>query len=148
VVECLQLQAGEFPQLRKSSRLIRAAFLSPTLPPMETDPIPSIVAAIARGRGRRGWKDPAVWIRFRAQLLSALALGHPLVWLDGVRELPADEVTRLTGEACDAVLRGGGDSPEADVVCAPTWRRWCRYSHGAACARMRRLTAGGAESST
>jgi hypothetical protein len=50
---------------------------------METDPLPSIVAAIARGRGRRGWKDPAAWVRFRAQLLSALALGHPLVWLKG-----------------------------------------------------------------
>jgi hypothetical protein len=115
---------------------------------METDPLPSIVAAIARGRGRRGWKDPAAWIRFRAQLLSALALGHPLVWLKGVRDLPADEVTRLTGEACDAVLRGGGGSPEADAACADTWRRWCRYSHPVACARVRRLTIGRAQSPT
>jgi hypothetical protein len=115
---------------------------------METDPLPAIVAAIARGRGRRGWKDPATWVRFRAQLLSALALGHPLVWLAGMPDLPADEVTRLTGEACDAVLRGGSDSPEADAACADTWRRWCRYQHPAACARVRRLTAGGAQSPT
>jgi hypothetical protein len=107
---------------------------------METDPLPSIVAAIARGRGRRGWKDPAAWVRFRAQLLSALALGHPLVWLEGMREFPADEVTRLTGEAGDAVLRGGVDSAEADAACAATWRRRCRYHHPAACERVRLAT--------
>jgi hypothetical protein len=55
---------------------------------METDPLPSIVAAIARGRGRRGRKDPATWVRVRAQLLSALALGHPLVWLEGCGTYP------------------------------------------------------------
>jgi hypothetical protein len=105
---------------------------------METDPLPSIVAAIAQGRGRRGWKDPAAWVRFRAQLLSALALGEPLIWLDGVREVSADEITRLTGEACDAVLRGGGESPEADAACAATWRRWCGLRDVAACKRVRR----------
>jgi hypothetical protein len=114
------------------------AFAVPYTALMETDPIPSIRVAIARGRGRRGWKDPAAWVRFRAQLLSALALGHPLVWLEEVRELPAGEITRLTGEACDAVLRGGGESSEADAACADTWRRWCRYHHPAACARVRR----------
>jgi hypothetical protein len=107
---------------------------------METDPIPASHVAVHRGRGRRGGKDPVAWVRFRAPLLSALALGHPLVWLAGVQELPAGEVARLTSEACDAVLRGRAESPEADAACAATWRRWCRYHHLAACERVHRLT--------
>jgi hypothetical protein len=106
---------------------------------METDPIPSIVAAIARGRGRRGWKDPAAWIRLHAQLLTFLSLGQPLVWLDGMRERSAEEQTRLIGEACDAVLRGDLPSHEADAACAETWRRWCGLRDVAACKRVRRM---------
>jgi hypothetical protein len=105
---------------------------------MDEPPIPSIQVAVARGRGRRGWKDPVGWIHRRAQILSSLANGHPLVWLDGIREMSADELTRLIGESCDAVLRGGEPSPEADAVCAATWGRWCGLGDIAACERLRR----------
>jgi hypothetical protein len=53
----------------------------------DCEPIGSIHVAIHRGRGRRGWKDPAHWTRLRAQLLTFLALGEPLVWLERVRVL-------------------------------------------------------------
>lgn len=107
---------------------------------MDDAPLPSIVRAVTRGRGRRGHKDPAGWIGVRAQLLTYLAVGKPLVWLEGVRELPADKRTRMIAEACDAVLRGGLPSHEADAACAETWQRWCRLSDVAACERVRQMT--------
>jgi hypothetical protein len=107
---------------------------------MADDPIPSILAAVYQVRDRRGWKDPEGWTRPRAQLLAFLYLGQPLVWLEGVRELPVDQRTRLIGEACDAVLRSGRSSHEADVVCRELWRRWCRLRDGEACERVRRMT--------
>ena len=108
---------------------------------MDEAPLPAILDAVAAGRGRRGWKDPVAWSRLRAQLLTSLFAGHPLIWLAGVRELRSDERVRLISEACDAVLRGGRPSAEADAVCRETWQRWCRLSDRAACERVRRMPA-------
>jgi hypothetical protein len=106
---------------------------------MDDIPIPSIVRALTLGRGRRGHKDPAAWVHLRAQLLTYLADGKPLVWLAGVRELPTDRRRRMIAEACDAVLRSGLPSHEADRVCSETWQRWCRLRDVAACERVRRM---------
>jgi hypothetical protein len=43
----------------------------------------------------------------------------------------------MLGEACDAVLRGGLPSHEADAVCTETWQRWCGLRDVAACERLR-----------
>jgi hypothetical protein len=107
-------------------------------PMTDREPIVSIHVAIHRGRGRRGWKDPARWTRLRAQLLSALSRDESVRLLDGLHDVSDAERTRLINESCDAVLRGGGESPEADAVCARSRRSWCRYSHVAACERVRR----------
>ena len=90
---------------------------------MDHTPLPSISAAIAYGRGRRGWKDPAPWIRYRAQLLTALAQGLTRAKLAKTLGVDSQSLERLIAESCDAVLRGGMESPEADVACAQTWRR-------------------------
>jgi hypothetical protein len=45
----------------------------------------------------------------------------------------------MMAEACDAVLRNGLPSHEADVVCVETWQRWCRLSDVAACERVRQM---------
>jgi hypothetical protein len=108
-----------------------------TLGGMDAKPIPSIAAAIAYGRGRRGWKDPAPWIRYRAQLLTALYEGISRAQLAADLALAPQNLERLIAEACDAVLRGRVESPEADVACAETWRRWCGPGNPEACRRGR-----------
>ena len=104
---------------------------------MDHTPLPSIAAAVAYGRGRRGWKDPAPWIRYRAQLLTALAEGTSRAHLARDLAVVPQDLERLIAEACDAVLRGGLESPEADVACAQTWRRWCGPGNPEACRRLR-----------
>lgn len=42
---------------------------------MDDTPLASIALAVALGRGRRGANYPAGWIRLRALLLTAPALG-------------------------------------------------------------------------
>ena len=90
---------------------------------MDHTPHPSIVAAIAYGRGRRGWKDPAPWIRFRAQLLAALYDGISRTHLARDLGVDSQSLEQLIAESCDAVLRGGMESPEADIARAETCRR-------------------------
>jgi hypothetical protein len=109
---------------------------------MDPTPLPSISAAVAYGRGRRGWKDPRTWIRHRAQLLTALYAGIGRDQI--VADLGVDprDLDRLIAESCDAVLRGRVESCEADAVCAETWKRWCGPGNPEAC---RRLQQGAAE---
>ena len=94
---------------------------------MEEPPIPSIMRAMTLGRGRRGHNDPGAWIRLRAQVLSFLALGQPLVWLDGVRTMTDAQRTRLIAEAGDAVLQSRLPSLEADAACEEVWQCWSSY---------------------
>ena len=108
---------------------------------MDHTPLPSIAAAIAYGRGRRGWKDPAPWIRYRAQLLTALYEGISQAQLASTLGVDRQSLELLIAESCDAVLRGGMESPEADVACAATWRRWCGPGNPEACRRLRQQAA-------
>ena len=108
---------------------------------MDQKPLSSIATAIASGRGRRGWKDPSPWIRHRAQLLTALYDGISRAQLVTDLGVDSKDLERLIAESCDAVLRGGVDSPEADAVCAETWRRWCGPGNPEACRRLRQQAA-------
>lgn len=102
---------------------------------MDDDPIPSILAAVAAGGGRRP-VSPA-WTRQCAQVLSALYEGLTGGRAAQVLALDGPQLRRLVLAACDAVLRGGAASSEADEVCAEAFRRWCDVGDLAACERLR-----------
>ena len=89
---------------------------------MDHAPLPLIATAVAYGRGRRGWKDPASWVRSRAQLLTAL--------FDG-----ASRAQLRTSVAADA-RRSRLESAEAAVACTQTWQRWCGPGNTEACHRL------------
>jgi hypothetical protein len=75
-------------------------------------------------------------------MLTALYQSLPRARLATDLDLRPQQVTRLIAEACDAVLRGGGESVAADGVCAATWQGWCRGRDIDACERRHQLPAG------
>jgi hypothetical protein len=105
---------------------------------MDAEPIPSVLTAIEAGRGRRGWGSRQEWSRYRARILSAVHTGLPLVRVAGALGVSAQHLGLLVAEACDAVLRGGAASGEAEAVCGARWQRWCAHGDDAACVRLRR----------
>jgi hypothetical protein len=102
---------------------------------MAREPLASIVAAIAHGRGSRGEDTIPEWTLHRALVLSSLWRGLTRARIGGQLGISAQQVTLLTAEACEAVLRGGAASPEAEAVCARRWQRWCDRGDRTACDR-------------
>lgn len=113
----------------------------------------SILAAIERGRAGRGRSvglrsvldastprpGAATWARVRALVLTWVGEGHPRAVIGDELGVGTERVGQLRSEGCDAVLRGGGDSPEADVACAVVWQWWCEQrADQVACERLRR----------
>lgn len=105
---------------------------------MDDEPLPSIVAAIAAGRGERGTQgtSPEAWVRRRARILSAAQAGLVRARLGGAVGLSEYQTSKLLAQGCDAVLRGGVPSPEADRACAERWRLACRHGDADACTRL------------
>lgn len=97
---------------------------------------PGLVAAIAAGRGERGRTIPEAWIRHRACILTAAQSGLTRARLGGAVGLSEYQATKMLAEGCDAVLRGGLPSPEADRACAERWRLACARGDAAACTRL------------
>jgi hypothetical protein len=109
---------------------------------MEYEPAPALLAAIAAGRGQRSPQAPQAWSRHRARVLTAAQQGIGRVRIAGEFGVGVGHLRALIAEACDAVLRGGAASEEADAVCADQWQRWCDGGDDVACVRLQR---GGAE---
>lgn len=107
-----------------------------TLPAMDTEPLPSILAAIEQGRGNRSGPKAKGWSRYRAQVLSHLASGLAHGRIAGTFGVSVQQLRLLLAEGCDAVVRGGAVSADADAVCAGKWRDWCARGDAAACARL------------
>jgi hypothetical protein len=114
---------------------------------------PSILAAIERGRAGRGRSvglrsvldasaprtGAAAWARVRALVLTWVGEGYPRAVIGDELGVGTERVGQLRSEGCDAVLRGGGDSAEADVACAVVWQWWCEQrADQVACERLRR----------
>jgi hypothetical protein len=105
---------------------------------MDAEPLPSILAAIEAGRGQRGRGSRQEWSYYRARILTAAQAGLTGVRLAGGFGISRRRASLLLAEACDAVLRGGAASAEADAVCADNWQRWCQRGDAVACVRLRR----------
>jgi hypothetical protein len=108
--------------------------------PMD-DPSPALLAAIEAGRGQRSPQAPQAWSRHRARVLTAVQQGIGRVRIAGQFGVGVGQLRVLIAEACDAVLRGGAASDEADAVCAAQWQRWCDGGDGVACERVQRGSA-------
>lgn len=106
---------------------------------METDSSPSIIAAIAAGRGKRNPSAAEAWVLHRARVLTAIQSGFTLGRIGGNLGLSASHLQTLVAEACDAVLRGGLASEEAEAVCLGRWRSWCNRGDTAVCDRLRKM---------
>ncbi len=102
------------------------------------EPIDSILRAVEQGRGPRGRRRAAAWSRYRALVLSYAYSGLLQVRIGGLLGISATHLSTLIGEACDAVLRGGAASAEADVVCINRWQGWCLGGDSVACERVQR----------
>jgi hypothetical protein len=102
----------------------------------------SLVDAVEQGRHGRGRHGTAEWSRIRALVLQELGRGLTRARVGGMLGLSTQRVTQLREEGCEAALRGGVPSIEAEHACASTWERWCQ-SRGdeEACKRVRHLTA-------
>jgi hypothetical protein len=102
----------------------------------------SLFDAVEQGRHGRGRNGATEWSRVRALVLQELARGLTRARVGGMLGLSSQRVTQLREEGCEAALRGGMPSVEAEHACASTWERWCT-SRGddAACKRVRRLHA-------
>ncbi len=109
---------------------------------MDIEPSPALLAAVEAGRGQRGRGSRQEWSRYRARILSAVQAGLPLVRVAGALGVSAQQLSLLLAEACDAILRGGAASDEAEAVCGAKWQRWCGHGDDVACVRLQR---GGAE---
>jgi hypothetical protein len=109
----------------------------PTLEASRPPAYEAIRAAIERGRAGRGRAGPA-WSDLRAQVLAYAAQGMLRARIGGLLGISTQRVTQLREEGCDAVLRGGAESTQAETVCADHWRRWCAAGDTDACARVRR----------
>jgi hypothetical protein len=105
---------------------------------MDDEPLPTILTAIEAGRGRRGRGRRQEWSRYRARILSAVQAGLTLVRVAGSLGVSTRQLSLLVAEACDAVLRGGAASEEAEAVCGAKWQRWCGHGDDVACVRLRR----------
>lgn len=106
-------------------------------PPSEEELPPTyatMLEAIEQGRAGRG-RSGRRWSESRAFVLASAAQGQMRARIGGTLGLSSQRVTQLREEGCDAVLRGGAASAEAEQVCAPQWRRWCARGDADACAR-------------
>ncbi len=121
---------------------------------------PSILAAIERGRAGRGRSvglssalnapaaraGAAAWTRVRALVLTWIGEGYPRAVIGDELSVGAERVGQLLAEGCDAVLRGGASSADADRACAPVWQWWCEQrADQVACERLQRGSAAPAE---
>jgi hypothetical protein len=118
---------------------------------MEIAPLPSILEAVERGRGRRGnrgMRVPEAWVAadrgvragawswMRAVVLTLLGEGWSYQVVADELAVSRRRVGQLCSEACDAVLRTPASSPEAEGACARIWRSWCdRSGEVEVCAR-------------
>jgi len=102
----------------------------------------SLFEAVEEGRHGRGRNGAAEWSRIRALVQQELGRGLTRARVGGMLGLSSQRVTQLREEGCEAALRGGMASVEAEHACAQTWERWC-VSRGdePACRRIRHLTA-------
>jgi hypothetical protein len=102
----------------------------------------SLFEAVEQGRHGRGRHGATEWSRVRALVLQELGRGLTRARVGGMLGLSSQRVTQLREEGCEAALRGGAPSVEAEHACVQTWERWC-LSRGdeAACQRIRRATA-------
>jgi hypothetical protein len=117
------------------------------MPPNEPTPTlhvalpPAVEAtreAVECGRAERGRGDVS-WSEQRALILVYTAQGMLRVRIAGQLGISSQRVTQLREEGCDAVLRGGMASLEAEAACADRWRRWCAMGDADACARVRHM---------
>jgi hypothetical protein len=102
----------------------------------------SLFDAVEQGRHGRGRHGATEWSRVRALVLQELSRGLTRARVGGMLGLSSQRVTQLREEGCEAALRGGVSSVEAEQACFSTWERWC-VSRGdePACKRIRRLNA-------
>jgi hypothetical protein len=84
---------------------------------MDDDPSPALLAAVEAGRGLRSPHAPQAWSRHRARVLTAMQQGDMRVRIAGALGVSTQQLGLLMAEACDAVLRGGAASEEAEAVC-------------------------------
>jgi hypothetical protein len=113
----------------------------------------SILAAIEQGRAGRGRSvglrsvldasaprtGAATWTRVRALVLTWLGEGYSRAVVGEELGVGTERVGQLQAEGCDAVLRGGASSADADRACAPVWQWWCEQrTDQVACERLRR----------
>lgn len=127
----------------------------PPLRSMDIEPLPGVLAAIERGRGRRSaYGSPSPWVttgpaaeaagqptsrwsRIRATVVTLRSEGWSTLAIGDELGISRSRVQQLILEACDAILRALPRSREADQVCAPVWQRWCDERGDAeACARV------------
>ena len=101
----------------------------------------ALVKAIEAGRAGRGHPGGG-WAETRALVLGYMAQGMVRARIGGILGRSTPRITQLREEGCEAVLRGGEASPEADAACGELWRRWCKErADAAACGRVERITA-------
>lgn len=102
----------------------------------------SLIDAVEQGRHGRGRNGAAEWSRVRAKVLQELGRGLTRARVGGMLGLSSQRVTQLREEGCEAVLRGGADSADAEQACAGAWERWCMArGDEAACKRLKRVKA-------
>jgi hypothetical protein len=104
----------------------------------------ALVNAIDAGRTGRG-RASGAWSPLRAFVLGFAAQGLLRVRIAGLLGISTQRITQLREEGCEAVLRGGLASPEADIACTAQWQRWCQRGDAAACARAQGMTASKAD---
>ena len=93
---------------------------------MKDDIKPSLFTAVEEGRHGRGRNGAEEWSRIRALVLGEFARGLTRARIGGTIGLSSQRVTQLREEGCEAVLRGGVASHEADRACIAVWSRWCQ----------------------
>jgi hypothetical protein len=116
---------------------------------MDLQPLPSILAAIERGRHNRGL-DRADrrsrvaliatanrWSYIRAVVLTLVGEGWSNRVIGEELGISSQRSSQLKSEACDAVLRSAASSAEAEAACAWLWRLWCdQRGDAVACPRV------------
>jgi hypothetical protein len=98
----------------------------------------AIRTAIARGYAGQA-RHRSTWLHHCALVLAYTTQGLFRVTIAGRLGYSTQRITQLREEGCAAILRGAGEIPEAETVCADRWRRWCSERGDAnACARVSR----------